>query len=482
MASKIEKAYNPDQFRMLGHQLVDMLADYLGSVREDNKMSVYPYKDPDERTLEFTTDFSVPEEDIGALFSQVLENSIHIHHPRYMGHQVSPPLPVTALSGMLSHLLNNGAAVYEMGAVSVAMEKTVMHLMAKSFGLGEGSDGVFTSGGSLGNLTAMLALRQTRSGYNVWEDGVDSESRIGILMSDDAHYSISKAIQVMGLGDEAVIRIPVGPSHKLTADTLEKYFYKTKSEGIKPVAVVASACNTATGIYDPLHEIGEFCQKFNLWFHVDAAHGGAAIFSEKYAKLLKGIEYADSIVVDFHKMMLVPALNTLVLFKNGEKSYQTFSQQASYLFGKNKVKEWYNMAGRTLECTKNMMGFQAYTALKSNGTGLIGEYIDTSYDMSTQFASLLTERDDFEVPLQPESNIICFRYVQNGLDVDRLNEMNALIRKTIVEEGEYYLVQTILDRKLYLRLSLMNPFTSREDLRNLIEHIIEKAKKAAYPV
>ncbi|HYX07199.1 MAG TPA: aminotransferase class I/II-fold pyridoxal phosphate-dependent enzyme [Bacteroidales bacterium] len=480
MASNLDKAYDPDLFRRMGHQLVDMLADYLESLRNGTKMPVYAHKDPDERVKEFETDFSVPEDDLNRLFKRVLEESIHIHHPGYLGHQVSPPLPVTVLSGMMSQLLNNGAAVYEMGAVSVAMEKTVMRFMAQSLGLADGADGIFTSGGSMGNLTAMLALRQFRSGYNVWEDGVDGESRIGILMSEDVHYSIPKAIQIMGLGDEAVIRVPVGSGHKLTASVLEKYFYKTKSEGIKPVAVVAGACNTATGTYDPLSEIAEFCQKFNLWFHVDAAHGGAAIFSEKHAERLKGIEHADSIVIDFHKMMLVPALNTLVLFKNGDKSFQTFSQHASYLFEKNKVKEWYNMAGRTLECTKNMMGFQAYTALKSNGAGLIGSYVDTTYELATQFASKLAGRNDFELPLQPESNIICFRFVQDGQEEDRLNEMNAFIRKTIVEEGEYYLVQTMLDKKLYLRLSLMNPFTSIQDLDNLIERITEKAKKAGF--
>lgn len=462
--------------------MVDMLADYLESLRNGTKIPVYSHKDPDERAKEFETDFSVPENDLNSLFKQVLEESIHIHHPGYLGHQVSPPLPVTALSGMMSQLLNNGTAVYEMGAVSVAMEKTVMRFMARSFGLADGSDGIFTSGGSMGNLTAMLALRQFRSGYNVWEDGVDSESRIGILMSEDVHYSIPRAIQIMGLGDEAVIKVPVGPDHKLTANVLEKYFYKTKSEGIKPVAVVASACNTATGIYDPLAEIGDFCQKFNLWFHVDAAHGSAAIFSEKHAASLKGIEHADSIVIDFHKMMLVPALNTLVLFKNGDKSYQIFSQYASYLLGRSISKEWYNMAGRTLECTKNMMGFQAYTALKSNGTGLIASYVDTTYELASQFAALLAEKGNFEIPLKPESNIICFRYIQKELDENKLNEMNAYIRKEIVEYGDYYLVQTTLDKKIYLRLSLMNPFTSIDDLNGLIEQITEKAKKAVYPI
>ena len=205
--------------------------------------------------------------------------------------------------------------------------------------------------------------------------------------------------------------------------------------------------------------------------HVDGAHGMGVLFSEKYKKLVKGIERADSVVIDFHKMFLVPALNTLVIFRNGEQSFETFAQKASYLFQKSQNNAWYNSAIRTIECTKSALGIIAYTALKYFGEDYYKEYIESRYDLTRTLESVLKEDPDLELATEPDANIICFRFVKPGYNDDIFNRINASIRDKLIKEGSFYIVQTELDGKLYLRLTIINPGTTIDDLKSLLIRI-----------
>ena len=189
---------------------------------------------------------------------------------------------------------------------------------------------------------------------------------------------------------------------------------KAEKKGIRIISVVASSCSTATGSYDDLEAIADFCEKHNLWMHVDGAHGMGVLFSDKYRNRVKGIERADSVVIDFHKMLLVPALNTLVMFKNGERSFETFAQKASYLFQKSQNNVWYNSAIRTIECTKSALGIIAYTALKYYGNIIIRNISTAGMILQLHFAMMIKSDSEFELAAEPESNIVCFRYAPEG--------------------------------------------------------------------
>src|SRR5664279_1003449 len=204
------------------------------------------------------------------------------------------------------------------------------------------------------------------------------------MISEQSHYSVSRNAKIMGLGDASIIKVPVDHQFRMRTDLLEKIKSDAEKKGIHIISVVASSCSTATGSYDNLVAIADFCEKWNLWMHVDGAHGLGVLFSEKYKDKIKGIERADSIVIDFHKMLLVPALNTLVMFKNGEKSFETFAQKASYLFQKSQKNVWYNSAIRTIECTKSAMGIIAYAAMKYYGRNYYKEYIESRYDLTAE--------------------------------------------------------------------------------------------------
>jgi L-2,4-diaminobutyrate decarboxylase len=476
--SIIPTPFNPEDFRKEGHALVDTLSDYLGNTLAGNEMPVLPWNDPDKLAEYFSFDSAGGEnETLQSFIKRILDFSIHIHHPHYIGHQVTSPLPSTALVQFCTTLLNNGAAIYEMGPVNMAMEKNVVNRFGEYIGYAKGYDGIFTHGGTAGNLTAMLAARQIKTDYNIWEEGVREKEKPAYMISEQAHYSIGRNAKIMGLGDDSIVRIPVDKHFRMRTDLLEELKIKAEKKGIRIISVVASSCSTATGSYDNLNAVADFCHKYDLWMHVDGAHGMGVLFSEKYRDLAKGIQRADSVVIDFHKMLLVPALNTLVMFKNGESSYETFAQKASYLFQKSNTNLWYNSAIRTIECTKSALGIIAYTALKYYGNTYYGQYIDSRYDLAKIFSELIRSDDHFELAVEPESNIICFRYAPKGYNEITINQTNAAIRDKIIKEGSFYIVQAELDGKIWIRVTLINPVTSENDLRVLMDRVKEIGKE-----
>jgi L-2,4-diaminobutyrate decarboxylase len=360
-----------------------------------------------------------------------------------------------------------------MGPVNMAMERNVIKKFASMIGYSSASDGVFTHGGTAGNLTAMLAARQAKTDYNIWEEGIVENNKPGFMISEQAHYSIGRNVKIMGLGADSIIKVPVDSDYRMRTDLLEELKTINEDKGIKIISVVASACSTATGSYDKLEPIADFCEKYGLWLHVDGAHGMGVLFSEKYKNLVNCIYRADSIVIDFHKMLLVPALNTLVMFRDGEKSFETFAQKASYLFQKVEKNVWYNSAIRTLECTKSALGIIAYTAIKYYGNQYYKDYIDSRYDLAAIFALMIKSDDHFELAVNPESNIVCFRYIIEGKDEHSINHINASIRDSIIKDGSFYIVQAELDGKIWLRVTIINPMTSESDLKDLINKILE---------
>lgn len=472
-SSILKKAYDPTIFREQGHQLIDALANYLEqSHRKEKSMKILPWVSPDDLLLKWERNYAQPiNSNPQHFFSEVIAETIHMHHPHYIGHQTSNILPVAALAELLGGFLDPGMGIFEQGTTGVVLEKMLITQLAKKMGMTEEAEGFFTSGGTLGNLTALLCARQTILEKDSWEHGYEGK-QYGFMVSSEAHYSVAKAIKTMGLGEKGVVLVPVDSSFRLNPDLLESCFQNAEKEGIKIIGVIANACSTAVGAYDDINAIADFCEQKKLWLHVDAAHGGAAIYSKKYKNLLKGIERADSVILDYHKMLMVPTLVTAVVFRNGKHSYQTFAQKASYLWEQDESLEWYNLGKRTYELTKTAMSFRIYAILKTYGEAIFEENVNVLYDMGIQFAKLISEDSVFQMPLEkPSSNIVCFRFWKAGLSETQLENINSDIRKTIVKEGSYYFVQTKVGETLYLRVTVMNPFTTIEDLKNLLTEI-----------
>ncbi len=474
MTDRLRDAYDPERFRAQGHQLIDSLADYLANMQHDPRTAVLPWQSPDDRLENWQADYQKsPDAQVNQFWDVVVQQSMHLHHPHYVGHQVAPPAPAAALAGLLSAFLNNGMAVYEMGPVSTALERVVIRQVATMIGYGPEAGGLMTSGGTLSNLTALLAARQHQV-KGTWQSG--TAEPLALLVSEEAHYCIDRAVKVMGWGEGGIIKVPTDEHYKLRADQLETCYQQAQANGRRVIAVVGSACTTATGSYDPLDAIADFCTQHQLWFHVDGAHGAPAAFSSEYRHLVKGLERADSITVDFHKMMLTPAITTGLLFKDEAHSYQTFAQRASYLLS-DAEGDWFNSGKRAFECTKRMMSLQVYSILRTYGSAIFTDNVEYLYGLARTFARMIEQRPALELALAPEANIVCFRYVDDGSEASALDQLNAGIRQEMLEDGKFYLVQTQLRGRHYLRTTLMNVFTTEAMLSRLLDVVEATAQR-----
>ncbi|MHB8054455.1 MAG: pyridoxal phosphate-dependent decarboxylase family protein [Candidatus Aminicenantales bacterium] len=464
------KAFDPEEFRREGRKVVDLLADYLAAANAEDAPRVLSYEEPETMLASWANRFGAePAAAFSNLLPEILGRSNNLLHPRYVGHQCTTALPLAALGGFAGQFLNNGSAIYEMGPVNVAMERQIIRWMAGLAGYGPAADGIFTSGGSSGNLTALLAARQAAAEGDIWKGGAASEPPLAVLVSSQCHYSVRRSVAIMGLGEDAVVPVSVDERFHMTEDGFKQALARAGQRGRRPFALVANGCSTATGSYDDLERAADWAGSSRLWLHVDGAHGAAALLSSKYRPLLRGLERADSFTWDAHKNMLIPALITAVIFREGEHSYEAFSQKASYLFEKSATEEWYNYAQRTMECTKTMMGMRLFISLAAYGTDFFSGYITATYDLAREFASRLRAAGDFEIAAEPESNIVCFRFLKKGeADLDGLQRR---IRRLLLEQGRFYVVQTELDGRLWLRCTLINPRTTAADLTALMEEI-----------
>lgn len=463
----LRTAFDSETFRREGHQVVDLLADLLAAVGAGDG-PVLPWQAPREELAHWDQRMRAPRQSVSEFVAEFAARSIKLHHPHYMGHQVCAPVPAAALAGLAAELLNNGMAVYEMGPAANALERWIIRELCGVLGLSPG-DGFLTSGGTLATLTALLAARARMLGEDALATGANGTW--AVLASEEGHYCTARAVQVMGWGREGLVTVPTDARFKLRTDRLPAALAEAERRGRRPVAVVASACSTSTGSYDDLPAIADFCAQHRLWLHVDGAHGAAVAFCPELRGRVAGIERADSTIVDFHKLLLTPALATAVLFRDPSASWAAFNLRAQYLFAENEADPWRDSGRRTFECTKLSMSAKIAAIWRVHGTELLVEHLRAVHRLAAEFARLLRTRPPFEVAVEPESNIVCFRMCPTGLDDDAVDALNTTARRRVIEAGRFYIVQTKLRGRVWLRTALMNPFTTPAHLAAMLDAV-----------
>ncbi len=467
-ASAVE-AWSPAAFREDAAWIVPRLAAHLEDAITGAGSVTRGFPGPAELLARTAPGFSEgPQLDLASFVEHVLARSPWQHHPRYVGHQVSAAIPRAALLGLVAQVLNNGMAAFESGPALSALERRVVEWMLGLLSWERGG-GVLTSGGSLGNLTALLAARQAKAPVDVREAGQGAGPALAILACEHVHYSIERAAQVMGLGRAAVVPIATDARYRMIPSDARAAVRRATDRGLVPFALVASAGATGTGAIDPLEDAADVAADQGLWLHVDGAHGASALLSPRYAPALRGIERADSLVWDAHKLMSMPALATAVLFRDDRAPYATFAQKAEYLFEDRAEPPWFDIGLRTVECTKPLIALSLYGCLATLGTRVFTEAVERAHDLARAFAAQLAAAPDFELACEPDSNIVCFRFVPSGAsDVEALQRR---IRDALRESGAFYCVATTLRGRSYLRVTLMNPLTTLPVLEALVEEI-----------
>ncbi len=432
---------------------------------------------------------------LGDFLRAYLADSTHLHHPAYIGHQVAVPAFPSALADLVHGTLNNGMAVYEMGAAATAVELAVLDWMlakvgwrsqaapygtgpfrpgpagpasaagAASAGAGPTAGGVLTHGGSLANLTALLAAR-ARLCPEAWTAGTPAD--LAVLAPASAHYSIARAVSILGLGRDALVPMAVDERGRTEAGRLQEAWEAATARGRRVMAVVANAACTASGLYDPLPEIADFCEEHGLWLHVDGAHGASALLSPALRGRLAAIERADSLVWDAHKLLATSALCAAVLFRDVTALLGAFRQDATYLVeGEREI--GIDLVGRTIECTKASLGLKLFLNLALEGEAGLQRHVEALHAHAARFHDLIQARAGFTCLCQPESNIVCFRLAAAD------DARQAAIRAGLVARGDFYITQADVGGRRWLRLAVMNPLTDEAVIARLLDAIEELA-------
>jgi L-2,4-diaminobutyrate decarboxylase len=494
--SRIQAAYDPAAVEQLGLRLASLLGDHLRRV-ESSSDRVLNWADPRAnlelaaRDLDAASAGRSPAplspDELSARFTDIVANILargqNLHDPRYVGHQVPASIPLAGWFDAVGSVTNQVMAIYEMGPWATAVEQALVGKLGGYLGWQPGHfAGVVTHGASLANLTGLLAARNIALG-DAWERGTarDNGPAPVLVTQQDAHYSIARAAGILGLGTNNVIKVGQDARRRMDPAKLDATLAELRSAGRPIVAVVASACATPIGAFDPLDDVADLCEKHRVWLHVDAAHGGSAVLSSRHRHLVAGLERADSLVWDAHKMLFVPALCAFLLYKNGRHSYEAFRQNAPYLFDPSApgLAE-YDSGLRTVECTKRAAAFGLWGAWNLFGPQLFTDLVDVTFDLAEQFHDKLRASDDFVALHEPQCNIVAFRHVPPALrdaDPKRLGEFQQKLRRSVIESGEFYLTATPLDGVPALRVTLINPLTTGDTLDELLDTLRRHGKK-----
>jgi L-2,4-diaminobutyrate decarboxylase len=334
--------------------------------------------------------------------------------------------------------------------------------------------GLVTSGGSLANLTALTTARNVALDGS-WEGGLGGAERPAIVVHSDAHYCVTRAAGVLGIGTENVIRVPLDGCRRMDPDALDALLGKLRRENREIIAVVGCACATPIGAFDPLQAIADVCDRHEVWLHVDAAHGGSALLSARHRHLLDGVDRVASLVWDAHKMLFVPALCAFVFYRDRQHRYETFRQDAPYLFDPSSPgMAEYDSGLVTVECTKRAAAYGLWGTWSLFGPQLFADMLDVTFDVAKQFHALLVEAEDFEALHVPQCNIVAFRYVPShtrDMTTRELSDFQRELRRRIIQSGQFYIVQTSLDGVAALRLCVANPLTTVDHMRDLMDTI-----------
>jgi len=406
----------------------------------------------------------------------ILADANRLAHPMYMGHQVSFPLSTAVWTDAVISALNQSVAVEEMSPTLTSLEHRVIRWMCDAVSFPVGSGGTLTSGGTEATFTALLAARAAAL-PDSWMNGI-TEPRPVVLCGEHTHYAVTRAVAELGLGMRSVIVIP-STNYRMDVGALEREIGRLRERQIPIMAVVATAGHTATGSIDDLDAIGALCDGEAIWLHIDGAHGATAVMSDRHRHRVRGMERARSIAWDPHKMMLLPLPAGMLLVRSERELQAAFAQRAPYLFhGEDDAARVRDQGVRSFQCSRRADVLKLWVVLQRLGRRGIAALHDHLCDLAVQVREELATHSEFELLHEPDSNILCFRYVgEKQADDETLDAINREIRERYNKSGAGWITATLLGGRRVLRVTMMNPRSTRAHIRALVDGLLSVASE-----
>ncbi|HEX8557285.1 MAG TPA: aminotransferase class V-fold PLP-dependent enzyme [Pyrinomonadaceae bacterium] len=469
----------------LGRAAVELVADYARSLGDAPVCSAATPAD-----LEALFDEPLPLEGAGGeevfarLRRDVLPHAMNIPSPRYFGLFNPTPLPVAVWADAVASAINqNGAAWRNSPSVS-AVEARVLRWLCQLIGYGPESFGTLTSGGSEANLVGLKCARDRAAG-GARDRGLRAAGAAGDLVvyaSEQCHYSFVKSVDILGLGRENLRKIETDDRFHIRVDLLREAIGRDLREGRTPVCVAGAAGATSTGVVDPLDELADVARDYGLWFHVDAAYGGALAFSEKHRWRLAGIERADSVAFDPHKWMFVPFECGALLVRGGARVLRdAFDITPEYLSeerGGADVEYDFFRYGQL--GTRRAMALKVWAALKSLGARGYAEVIDRQIALVQHLAARFDELEEFERVGEVETALCCARFLPaqaRALTPAAQDELQRALQQRVERSGGAWLATTVLRGRRALRVNVNSFLTERRHVDYLVELLRREGAK-----
>jgi aromatic-L-amino-acid/L-tryptophan decarboxylase len=418
----------------------------------------------------------VPEEPmpvddlIAHLRELTFEQSLQVGHPAFFAYIVGAGTVPGAAAELLAAGLNPNLGGYRLSPGAAEIELHLTSWLAERFGLPAGAGGMIMTGGAMANFVGLKCARDERLGIDVREQGVRAHDPVAIYASEEAHVVIRRAADMLGLGAGAVRPVAIEGEQRMRPDALREAIARDRAEGIRPLALVATAGTTTTGSIDPLPALADLAEEHGLWLHVDAAYGGAAVLSDELRPLLAGIERADSIAVDPHKWLYTAQSAGCVLVRDFGHLSRSFHADASYIWLDEAARHGIDYAMHGPQFSRGFAALKVWVSLLAHGRAAYGRRIAHDAALARYLGELVEEHPDFELMCPPRLSICCFRYRPRGWsgseeELDRLNER---LMTAIHADGRVYCSNAVIEGRFGLRACIVNFRTEAPDIERLL--------------
>jgi glutamate/tyrosine decarboxylase-like PLP-dependent enzyme len=465
---------NWDELRSLGHRMLDDMLDYLATVR------ARPAWQPVPESVKARLDEKLPVEPMdAALVYEEFKRSILPYptgniHPRFWGWVMGTGTPLAMLADMLASGFNPHIAGYDQAATLI--ERQVVAWLTELVGMPRQSSGLLVSGGTMANIVGLVVARNAKAGFDVRQQGLqDAVSKLVLYGSTETHSWAQKAVELMGLGNEAFRRIPVDENFEIELGALKAAHMFDLANGSRPFCVIGNAGTVNTGATDDLAALADFCRQHDLWFHVDGAFGALAALSPKLQPVVAGMEQADSLAFDLHKWMYLPYEIGCALVRDRQSHRDAFELTPSYLTSTTRgiAVAALEFAELGIQLSRGFRALKAWMSLKTHGTLKYRRLIEQNVEQAGYLERLIDAHPRLELLAPVPLNVVCFRFIADGLDDAALNALNEEILLRVQESGVAVPSSTMINKKFALRVAITNHRSRRADFDILVETVAQ---------
>jgi aromatic-L-amino-acid decarboxylase len=467
--------WSPDRARAFTDGAVDIYDELLTRLRDLPVTNRVTVRDVHDALAIDVPEGPMPEDALLAyLHDMVFERSMYPGHPRFMAYVSGAGTVPGVAADLLAAGLNMNAGGWLLSPSASEIERHLTGTFARWFDMPPAAGGILVSGGAMANFVALKVARDRHAGWDVRAEGLAGHPPLAVYLSTETHVVSARAADMLGVGTDAVRKIPVGSDYRIRVDELRAGIRRDRENGVQPIAVVGSAGTVATGAVDPLSDLADLCAEEGIWFHVDAAYGGPAAFTDDLAPLFAGIERADSIAFDPHKWLYTPHSGGCVLVRDLQFLSDSFAVTATYVH-QDKERTGRGIDGTQLgpQFSRGNQSLKVWVSLLAHGRRAYTQRISHDAALARYLGARAEERPDFEVATPVGLSICCFRFVPpdlpSGPDVsgERDAYLSLLNERLMTEaqlDGRTFFSNAVLEGRFVLRACIVNFRTEADDL------------------